>query len=133
VAPNGCNAPVVMVNGCGIVCCQGSQCPISRRAYKEDIRYVDIEARQQLYADLLRFRLARYRYKGAAPSTTRRLGFIIDDAPGSPAVNSDGESVDLYAYMSMAVAALQEQARQIERLRWEVVRLRRQSRAEASR
>jgi hypothetical protein len=120
-----------MANGCGVICCHGSQCPISRRAYKEDIRYVDTDARQQLYADLLRFRLARYRYKGAAGSGPPRLGFIIDDAPGSPAINSDGETVDLYAYMSMAVAALQEQAQQIERLKSEVVRLRRQSRPAA--
>ena len=114
-----------MENGCGVVCCHGDLCPVSRREYKDDIHYLDGGARRRLYGELLDLRLARYRYKGTPPSATPRLGFIIDDVPGSPAVDADGQTVDLYAYMSMAVAALQEQAQQIERLQAEVLRLRR--------
>jgi hypothetical protein len=124
---NVCRSAVVTPDGCGFICCRPPNCPISRRAFKDDIRYLDGADRRRLYSELRDIRLARYRYKGEPDSATRRLGFIIDDAPASPAVNADGQTVDLYGYMSMAVAALQEQARKIERLEKEIARLRRSS------
>ncbi len=84
-------------------------CPISLRAAKADIRYVDADARAALHDALVRVRLAEYRYAADADGK-RHLGFLIDDQPaGSPAVLPSGERVDLYGYTSMAVAALQEQ------------------------
>ena len=52
------------------------------------------------------------------------LGFIIEDMPqGSPAVMSSRERVDLYGYLSMAVASLQQQEREIRELKVEIARL----------
>jgi hypothetical protein len=52
------------------------------------------------------------------------LGFIIDDVEPSVAIDPGRDMVDLYGYTSMAVAALQAQARDIEALKKEVARLR---------
>ena len=106
-------------------------CPISRRRYKRDIRYLRTDEVRRLHDELLRYRLATYRYASPGGDPARRLGFIIDDVPTSPAVDASGERVDVYAYASMAVAALQTQAREITRLRAELRALRRELRAGA--
>lgn len=105
----------------------GLMCPISRRAYKEGIEYLDDDERRRLTSELLRYRLSTYRYKVDPAGAPRHLGFLIDDVTAggpSPAVAPDGEHVDLYGYTSMAVAAIQEQAKEIEALRAEVRALR---------
>jgi len=99
---------------------------VSRRSFKRDIAYLSTAETTQLYDELLRFRLATYRYKAEDQcSTAPHLGFIIDDVGSSPAVGPDGDHVDLYGYSSMAVAAIQTQAKQIEQLQREVAALRR--------
>jgi len=75
-----------------------------------------------------RFRLATYEYKDPALAGKRHLGFIIEDVPGSPAVDRDGNMVDLYGYASMLVAAVQAQGEEIAKLKADLARLRRQSR-----
>jgi len=72
----------------------------------------------------MRLRLATFRYRQNASRT--QLGFIIDDAEPSPSIDPARDMVDLYAYTSMAVAALQTQAHEIEALRNEVRSLRRE-------
>ena len=67
---------------------------------------------------LMKYRLATWRYKHD-PSATH-LGFIIDDVEPSPSIAPTGQTVDLYGYTSMAVAAVQLQAQQIEDLQREV-------------
>lgn len=104
----------------------GGRCPISRRAYKDDIKYLGDAELQRLYDELLKFRLATYRYKAPEASSQTHLGFIIDDVGPGPAVASDGDHVDLYGYASMAVAAVQTQARQIAQLQQEVETLKAQ-------
>jgi hypothetical protein len=99
-----------------------TMCPISRRRYKEDIRYLNDAAREQYRRELLALPLATYHYR-AVPTARRQLGFIIEDAEPSDAVDAERDQVDLYGYASMAVAALQVQARQIEALQREVARL----------
>jgi hypothetical protein len=74
-------------------------------------------------------KLARYRYTAQGPNAPRRLGFLIDDQESSPAVDAERDMVDLYGYLSMAVASLQVQAREIEALKAEVAQLRRAPRA----
>src|SRR5438552_4022574 len=101
----------------------GGMCPISRRAYKENIHYLNDADVERLHEELMRFRLATYQYKGA-PSE-RHLGFVIEDIEPSAAVGSGRNMVDLYGYTSMTVAALQSQAREIKVLKKEVVKLRR--------
>ncbi len=101
-------------------------CPISRRAYKEDIRYLGEADLRRLHDELMKFPLATYHYKGPQVCSQTHLGFVIDDIEPSEAVDTGREMVDLYGYTSMAVAALQTQARDIEALKREVADLRRQ-------
>ena len=93
-------------------------CPVSSRTRKQDIHYVDDSERESLADEALRIRLATYRYRPEAgdPSPTH-LGFNIEDDPASPAVTPDRQHVDLYGYVSMAVATIQQQAHEIEALR----------------
>ncbi len=95
-------------------------CPKSRASLKSEIRYVDSAERQKLAAELLDTRLATYRYAAGGPEAPRHLGFLIDDQPNSPAIDAQRDMVDLYGYLSLSVATLQEQQRQIEQLRAEV-------------
>jgi len=101
-------------------------CPISRRAYKENIRYLGAADLRRLHDELMKFPLATYHYKGPQVCSQTHLGFVIDDIEPSEAVDAGREMVDLYGYTSMAVAALQTQARDIEALKREVADLRRQ-------
>jgi hypothetical protein len=113
--------------GCGFVCCDRSagDCPISRRVYKRDIETLDDPALERIYEQLRQIKLTTYRYKSEPDTAPRRLGFIIDDTSSSYPINPDGASVNLYGYVSMAVAAIQMQSREIHELRAEVARLRR--------
>jgi hypothetical protein len=81
---------------------------------------------QRLYDELRAIQLTTYRYKSTGPSGPRRLGFIIDDVKTPFPVNPDGNTVDLYGYMSMAVAAVQVQAQEIASLRAEIAALKRE-------
>jgi uncharacterized small protein (DUF1192 family) len=67
--------------------------------------------------------LASYRYKDAAGAGPQ-LGFIIEDVEPSVAVS--GDHVNMYGYLSMAVAAIQEQQAQIAALQGELEQLRAQ-------
>ncbi len=109
----------------------GSACPISRAKYKTDIRYLDATDLDLVRAELMKTRLATYRYRAAGPLAPTQLGFVIDDVGAGPSVNPDGETVNLYGYTSMAVAALQAQERELAALRGEVASLRRQVEAKA--
>ena len=101
-------------------CINGNICPISRRSYKTDIAYLDDGKRESVKDELMRYKLATYRYKADKTKATH-LGFIIDDvAPSAAVEGGDGDHVDLYGYTSMAVAALQQQQREIDALKAEV-------------
>jgi hypothetical protein len=102
----------------------GGVCPISRRSYKEDIRYLGEDERRRLHDELMRFPLATYRYRSSEASCRTHLGFIIEDVEPSPSVDAGHDVVDLYGYTTMAVAALQTQAREIEALHRELGALR---------
>ena len=105
--------------------CTASAIP-SRQRYKKNIEYLGAADLQRLHDELLKFHLASYQYNtpGASPAT--HLGFIIDDVTPSPSVAANGDTVDLYGYTSMAVAAVQTQAHEIETLKREVESLRAQ-------
>jgi hypothetical protein len=91
---------------------------------KRDIAYVDEATEERLRNELLGVRLATYRYKpGFSRTDDTHLGFIIEDMPaGSPAVASP-RHVDLYGFVSMAVAAIKAQQRELDALRARVARL----------
>ena len=100
----------------------GGNCPISRAKYKTDIEYLSGAERAKLANDVQSIPLVRYRYKDAPER--EHLGFIIEDVEPSPSVDSVHDRVDLYGYTSMAIAALQEQRREIESLKAELAELR---------
>jgi len=105
----------------------GGPCPVSTRRAKKDILYLGSADRQRVADDLARFKLATYEYRDPALAGIRHLGFIIEDVPGSPAVNGDGNMVDLYGYASMLVAAVQAQGEEIRKLKAELSRLKRRA------
>lgn len=106
---------------------QTGGCPISRAAHKRDITYLDAASRKEASDKALSMQLATWRYAWETGSDKEHLGFIIDDlgpAPAdSPAVREGGQTVDLYGYTSLVLAAIQEQQAEIERLKAEVAAL----------
>jgi hypothetical protein len=138
-----CNSADTMCDpgtGCGVMLrctdrdprTQPGGCPISRRTFKRDIHYLDGEDLARLEAQIRAIPLARYRYKDA-PSRDR-IGFMLEDVSGIPAADEPRDMVDLYSYVSMLVAAVQQQGarldrqtREIERLRLELARVTRRS------
>jgi hypothetical protein len=117
-------------SGCGqlLLCTETDPtllgCPISARRYKRNVQYLGDADVRRLHDELLKLRLATYQYKSENAASPDHLGFIIDDVGRSPAVGADGTRVDLYGYASMAVAAIQAQAREIDTLKREVAALR---------
>jgi hypothetical protein len=117
-APVECGQTVLQCQG-GVWSLPVGGCPLSTRSAKTDLHYLDAAETKRLADELERVRLASYRYKSGDPA--RHLGFVIEDMPeGSPAVLASRDRVDLYGYVSMTVAALQEQQRQIDALKAEV-------------
>jgi hypothetical protein len=104
---------------------QGRGCPKSSREFKNEIRYLDEAELARLHDETLRTKLATYKYKSAYgdPEPTY-LGFMIEDQPRSFSVDRAHSGVDLYGYVSMAVATMQVQEREIARLKKEVDDLR---------
>ena len=95
-------------------------CPRSRARFKRDISYLDQAQLEQYHDELVSLPLASYRYKDAPEQP--QLGFIIDDIEPSAAVA--GDHVNMYGYLSMAVAAIKVQQQQIETLQRELEQLR---------
>jgi hypothetical protein len=95
--------------------------------FKKDVAYLDDSARNAIARDLLSLRLANWEYIDPNMSGGHRhLGIIIEDSPDVAAVNPSKASIDLYSYASMAIAAAQVQAKQIETLQAELAELRRE-------
>jgi hypothetical protein len=95
-------------------------CPISKAEVKREIRYLDDARLRETARDALDLKLATWRYAWEPAGQEPHLGFLIDDAVGSPAVRADGERVDLYGYTSLALAALQVQQAELATLRAEL-------------
>lgn len=108
-------------------------CPISRRRAKRDIAYLSPAELDRLAHDVSRLPLATFEYVDPALAGRRHLGFIIEDAPESFAVDPERSQVDLYGYTSLVLAAAQAQARRIDALEREVRALRRARRGRGAR
>jgi hypothetical protein len=94
---------------------------------KKDVEYLDEARREAVARELLSLKLANWEYIDPATSGGHRhLGIIIEDSPDVAAVNPSKASIDLYSYASMAIAAAQVQAKEIETLRAEMAELRRE-------
>lgn len=124
-------------------------CPISYRHTKKDIHYLGREQLREVTDSLLSFQLATwyYTHEPAEAGADPHLGFIFEDVLGahtdgvtttsttkdggkgttssSPAIDEQRGMVDLYGYLSMAVAAIQTQQREIDDLRSEMELLKR--------
>jgi hypothetical protein len=98
-------------------------CPKSRKETKTDIEYLDVDGLKKIYKELMAVRLAKWRYKNELPAPKPRLGFIIEDVEPSVAANSSRGQVDLYSFVSMAVAAVQHQDKELAALKKEVAEL----------
>jgi hypothetical protein len=96
-------------------------CPISSRNFKENIGYLRPGDLARLHDEAMKMRLATYNYKDmyGNPFETH-LGFIIEDNPQSFAVDQGHDRVDIYGYLSMAVASMQVQQKEIDDLRAQV-------------
>jgi hypothetical protein len=105
-----------------------SMCPISMRSYKRDIQYLSQEERARVALMLLDTKLATWEYKDQLDHT-RHFGFIIEDNPGSYAVAENGKHVDMYGYVSMLVAVVQEQQGELQRQRAELEALKQELKA----
>lgn len=121
-----CNAPLVCTDKDPRNPPEGRCSLISRRRFKHDIEYLAQGDLERLRSKLLGMNLTRFRYKSEPPSTAPHLGFIIEDVEPSPSVDSQNDAVDLYGYVSMAVATIQVQEGEIQALRHEIDSLRRQ-------
>jgi hypothetical protein len=96
-------------------------CPISSKTYKDGIEYVSDAELRKLHDETLHVKLATYRYKPqVADPLASHLGFIIEDNPESVAVDRVHHRVDLYGYLSMLVATIQVQEKEIVDLRREL-------------
>ena len=127
--PAECGQSTIACKG-GVWTIPNSACPVSTAKAKADIAYVDDAARAALHAQTMAVRLATYRYTTPASDGAPHLGFIIEDMPpGSPAVLRSREQADLYGFVSLAVASLQEHERKLGALEDEVARLRRENEA----
>jgi hypothetical protein len=120
-APAECGQTTMLCKN-GVWNVDDTPCPISTARAKRDIAYIDREQLGKLHEETLGVKLATYRYKSG--DDAQHLGFIIEDMrDGSPAVLRSRDRVDLYGYVSMAVASLQEQQREIDALKAETARL----------
>src|SRR2546428_9301777 len=99
-------------------------CPVSRGRAKKDIRYLSAADLKTYRDQLLHLPLATYRYREEPDDSRLRLGFLIDGHESLICVDPAQDQVDLYDYASMAVAALQAQNLEIEKLPEEVRELR---------
>jgi hypothetical protein len=123
-----CGTPSVTTCGATLICDDkdpkgpgGVGCPISSRAYKDGIQYVGATELQDLHDEALRMKLATYTYQArVADPHPKHLGFIVEDNPDSAAVDPAHHRVDLYGYVSMVVAAMQVQEKEIVELRAEL-------------
>ena len=93
-------------------------CAVSSRKFKNDVSYLDDAALGRLHDETIGMRLATYAYKdGYGDPFERHLGFIIEDQPQSMSVDRGHDRVDMYGYLSMVVATMQVQEKEIAELK----------------
>ena len=96
---------------------------VSTRKAKDDIVYVTDVEQLALAKQALALKLATYHYK-QDPTRTKKLGYILEDAPGAASSDLAREEVDLYAYASMVLAATKVQEKRLDALEKEMASLR---------
>ena len=91
---------------------------------KRDVTYLGDAERTVVAEQTLDLKLAQFKY--TTGDDRERLGFILEDSPGVPAADMKAKQVDLYAYTSMVVATVQQQQAEIDALKAEIERLKKQ-------
>jgi hypothetical protein len=128
---NTCGTPTVANCGVTLICDDhdpATDCPLSSRMFKDDIQYMGDAELEALHDEALRIKLATYNYKAqVADPRPKHLGFIIEDDPHSLAVDQTHNRVDLYGYVSMVVASMQVQEKEIAELKRELEATRREA------
>lgn len=120
------NAPEDVIASDAVLTC-GTQppdatCPMSLRRTKRDVAYLDDAGRAAIARQALDVRLATYTYVDPTKNGGgAQLGYLLDDAPG--AVFSAEDHVNLYAYTSAVLAAVQEQQAEIAALKARIAEL----------
>lgn len=94
----------------------GGKCKSSAR-FKRDVHYIDANERQALSAAILNTKLSKYYYKDTvAHDKALQLGFIVEDQPADSIFLTDDKSgVNLYAFTSGAVAAIQQLHQELQK------------------
>ena len=113
----------------GYVTCRKEQvkdpiCPISKRAAKDQIKYLSREDQNKIVDEILNLKVTTYRYKSDFGDPKEpQMGFIIDDVPNASFLAKDRRHVNLYAYISAAVLTIQQQQAAIDELKRKIVQL----------
>jgi hypothetical protein len=100
-----------------------TECPISLRSAKKDVRYLDGAELAGLHDRLVGTKLAAWRYVGDRDDGRVHYGFVIDDDPTLPAADAERGVVDLYTWATMSAATLQVQEKRIAALEAEIAAL----------
>lgn len=121
-----CNQPATGLEGIctpnDFPCLWGA---VSTRKAKDDIAYLTDDEIVGLAKQAMAIKLATYKYKND-PSATKKLGYILEDAPKVASSDMSREQVDLYAYASMVLAATQAQEKRLDALEKQVTALKKQ-------
>jgi hypothetical protein len=93
-------------------------CPISSAKYKTGINYLNEAQISRLHDEAISTKLAVYNYRAEISDPgVPHLGFIVEDQPQSLAVDRGFDRVDMYGYLSMVLAAVQAQDKEIQSLK----------------
>lgn len=123
-----CNMPSTGTTESGICTPNDFSClwgAVSTRKAKDDIAYLTDDEIVALAKQAMAIKLATYRYKND-PTATKKLGYILEDAPKAASSDLSREQVDLYAYASMVLAATQAQEKRLDALEKQVAALKKQ-------
>ena len=95
----------------------------SSRDYKKNIQIVDANQFPVMLSKVMNMVPTTYEYKEEyGGDGNKKLGFISEEMP-KEVTSKDGKAVDLYELLTMTIAAMQEQQKQIEELKSQIRQL----------
>ncbi len=98
-------------------------CPVSSRAKKTNVHYLDDAERARVSREILELRVASYDYTDPADGPSPTVGFILEDAKDATFVIKDRSRVNMYSYTTSLVVTVQRQQAEIDRLSREIAEL----------
>ena len=91
----------------------------SSKEIKSNIKYQSSQNIDQIHEEVKEMKIASYKYIG---SDSPVLGLILEDI-NPDSILRDEESINLYTYTTMCVAAIQVQSKEIKKLKDEIEQL----------